>query len=501
MPGFHRNDGITLNEEDLADLYSTFAAKFLWFAKTGYTPHYWQTLFHGVRNPVTKNLCRFRHIVAGRRGGKTLSVARETVFYMLHPDQYWKDFHNQEKEDPLLGWIVTAKYEMGLWALLEIRKALKDAGLVPGRDYKEHKSNRWFEFENGSFLLFKTADEPDSLRGAGLNWLWFDEASFIPDERAWLVSGAAIADKVGSFVSSTTPNEKNWFYNYFWSPELLQDPDQARIEFWSIDNPYFSTQEWLRFKREYHPMIFKREFQASFDAMAGKELSGDWLHFYELSDIDYLRKPDGTYDMDIYVAVDPAISLSDSADKFAISAIGITKDRVQGYLLDQWVGRIPFPEQVEKIQEWHLKWKPSYIGIERQAYQAALVQQTQRLQSLPPIVPLWTRGKKHERILAMAPLFRIGRIKIRKEHIDFINEWINYDSERRNPEDDALDSVELCLRMAVLVPSTRLPELEEEPPMDFSYAATTASMWEKIAARHRPQKIEWGVDEHLGADW
>lgn len=497
MPNYHRKDGITLDEGDIANGIAQYARKFLWFAQCGYKPHYWQMLFHMNTNPETNNLCRFRHLVAGRRGGKTLSAAWEVVFYALHPDQYWHDFKQVESDKPLLIWVVTQDYPMGLWALLAVRDALKAAGCEEGREYKENRGNRWIEFANGTFLLFKTAENPQKLRGAGVDIMWYDEAAIIPNEEAWQVSSPSISDREGAFISTTTPDGKNWFYNEFWSNEKLKMPHHGRIEYWSIDNPYFSRAEWERLRLEYHPLIFKREFMASFDALAGKELSGDWLHYYTQGELDKMMV-NGTFDGNVFVAVDPAISLADSADRFAICAIGVTRDRTQAYLLDLWAGRIPFPDQVDKINQWYQKWRPWGIAIESTAYQAALVQQVQRLEGMPPVMALMTKGKKSERILAMAPLFRTSRIKISKDQVDFIGEWVDYDSTKKNPHDDCLDAVEMGIRAAgILLPG--------HPPPDegtiLQGAADTAEMWGELAVKARSRTNEIFGDEHLGSEW
>lgn len=497
---FHRKDGVTLTDEEIAENMARYSLKFLWFAQKGYHPHYWQFLFHTNTNPETGRLTRFRHLVAGRRGGKTLCAAWDTIFYALHPESFHRDLHGTDSTRPLVIWVLTQDYPLGLWAKLAIREVLAAAGLTEGIDYKENRGHHWIEFNNGSFLLFKTADQPNKLRGAGVDIMWMDEGAIIPNEEAWTVSSPSLANTEGAFVSTTTPDGKNWFYNEFWSPTALESPAQGRVEYWSIDSPYFPTAEWERLQREYHPLQFKKEFQASFDAMAGKELSGDWLQFYEPAELDAYRNPNGSYNLNMYVGVDPAISLADSADRFAISAIGVTKDRRQAYLVDQWAGRIPFPEQVDLINQWYQKYSPYGIGIEKTAYQAALVQQVQRLEGLPPVVPLWAPTKKAERILAMSPFFRTGRIKISRDQVDFINEWVDYDSTKKNPQDDCLDSVEMTLRIAgVVLPVQQ--KSEEAAPL-LGNAATTAEMWDKIAARaafHRGDQLAY--DEHLGEEF
>jgi len=500
VPDYHRSQGITLTDGDVVDLLARYPQKFLWFAQHGYHPHYYQFLFHTNTNPENNRLTRFRHLVAGRRGGKTISAAWETIFYALHPEIFHQDLHGTNNRRPLVIWVVTQDYTLGLWAKLAIREVLQAGGMVEGVDYKENRGHQWIEFNNGSFLLYKTADNPQKLRGAGVDIMWFDESAFIVNEEAWFTSSPSLTQTLGMFLSTTTPDGKNWFYNEFWSDKALGSPLHGRVEYWSIDSPYYASEEWMRLKEEYHPFKFKQEFQASFDAMAGKELSGEWLHYYEPAELDTYRDPNGALTgLTMYVAVDPAVSLADSADRFAISAIGVTKDRRQAYLVDQWAGRIPFPEQVDKINQWYQKYSPFGIGIEKTAYQLALVQQVQRLEGLPPVIPLWAPGKKAGRILAMSPFFRTGRIKISRVQVDFINEWVDYDSLKKNPQDDCLDSVEMGLRIAgVVLPSQQRPE--EAPLLDG--AATTANMWESIAAKAAMSRKNKEVfDEHLGDEW
>src|SRR5574337_1865675 len=220
MPNFHSKEGITLAEEDIVDALARYPEKFLWFAQNGYFPHYWQFLFHSNSNG--DHLTRFRHLVAGRRGGKTLAAAWEIIFYILHPRVFHKDLHGKDSAEPLMAWIVTKDYPTGLAALLAVRHVLEQAGLSHGQEFKENRGNRWFEFANGGFLLFKTADDPESLRGFGLDIMWYDEAAFITSPRAWEVSSPSLADKEGAFITTTTPDGKNWFYNTFWSPQALE---------------------------------------------------------------------------------------------------------------------------------------------------------------------------------------------------------------------------------------------------------------------------------------
>ena len=489
MPNYTYKDGVGVTPKQLEEIMLSFPEKFGWFLSQGYAPHYYQCLFHGNAND--NHLTRFRHLVAGRRGGKTLSAAWEVLFYCLYPNQFHKDAYGKDNDNPLWVWATSKDYKVLRPALLTLRKVITEAGLEIGKDVKENRGAMTFEFNNGSLVEFKSSDDPQSLRGAGLDILWMDEAAFIRSEEPWQVMRPALSDKQGLLITTTTPDGKNWFYEEFWNKDSLKDPNQGRVEYRSIDNPYFPKREWEYTKQRYHPLLFAQEYMAAFDSMAGRDLSGEWLHYYTEDDLP--RNSDGTLQkLRKYVGVDPAVSMSGRGDRFVISVVGVS-DSNQVFLIDQYAAKIPFVEQLEKIQEFHIKYNPEIMGIESNAYQAALVQQAERLPSMPPIVPIFAKGKKFERIMAMSPLFRIGKVLIKAEHKDFIDEWINYDASISNPKDDCLDSVEIALRTAGAL-------LGEASFEDKTANPGGLPDW-VVNDRPSMKKEDYYVDEFMGSIW
>jgi predicted phage terminase large subunit-like protein len=343
---------------------------------------------------------------------------------------------------------------------------------------KERIADKTFEFANGSLIEFRSADEPDSLRGAGLDILWMDEAAFIRSDDAYRVVRPAMADKQGIVINTTTPDRQNWFFDRFWSGKALDNPRHFRVSYWSLDNPHFPVDEWEEERADTHPMIFAQEYMASFDAMKGNSLAAEWLHYYSDEDIDGL-------DLEKYIGIDPAISQNPKADRFVLSVIGVHRRSGQVFLLDQYADHIPFPEQVETINRYWLENQPCMgVGVETVAYQAALAQQVLRLDDFIPILPMEARGKKFERILSMSPLFRAKRVLIRRSHTDFIQEWLDYDVEEKHPHDDCLDSVEIALRTAGVLLT---PPIEREEPVDNNVLVRTMSSQE--AADRRYQRL------------
>lgn len=465
--GRHRADELTA--EWLGPLVERFPVKFFWFLQHGYKPHIWQALFHGAN--LNGTLRRFRHLVAGRRGGKTLSAAWDVLFYALHPDEFHRDAHGVESSRPLWIWGLAKDYKVGRPSLLTFIEVIRQVGLIKGKDYEYNKTEKVFQFFAGdgetllSMVEFRSADDPQSLRGAGLDILWIDESAFIPNEDAWKIVYPALTDKNGLLITTTTPNGKNWFYEQFFTEKAKNDEHQFRVEYTSLDNPYFPRSQWEYALENYHPVMFKQEFMAAFDAMAGVSLQGDWLKYYTLGNPDIQAdeigvpksQDDGSgrfrYDLDLYMGIDPAISLSETADYFAMALVGVTKDKTQVYLLEYYVDRIAFPDQLDKIREWFLKYRPQFIGIESNAYQRALLQMTQRMDGIPNVLAVMSKSKKEERILGLGPMFKTGRVRIRKTHGEFIDQWVSYDPAQKHQHDDLLDAVEIALGTAgVLLP-------------------------------------------------
>lgn len=504
MPTVRSQDGVGKVESLITPCVAHYPHKFQWFMEQGYNPHLWQILFHGAHRE-TRKLVRMRHLAAGRRGGKTLSAAWEIAYYSQHPEAYWRDAHGIESDEPLWIWCVAKSYKLVRVALLTYLKVLRQCGLTKNRDYTWNKSEGVIEFPDGTMVEFRTADDPDNLRGPGLDILWLEEAAMLPSEEPWNVIRPALSDKLGLLVTTTTPKGKNWLWEEFWK-KLAEDPNQYRVEYMSIDNPYFAREEWEYAKLTYHPLMFKQEYMGSFEAMAGVALSGEWLHYYTLGqemaqDEDDVRlvPRDGKLGLRTFMAVDPATG--EGADDFAMSLIGVAEDNSQVYLIKTFNEKIPFPEQIELVQAWSAKYRPIYIGVEANAYQRVLVQQLQRLPGMPNIVAVFAGGRdkdsKKKRILAMSPMFKLGRIRIHRSQRDFIDQWISYDPELSHPKDDLLDATEIALNLAGIL----LPQELDISAFDPEHASISLH---ETAAEHLSllsDKQKRGWDDELGAEF
>jgi phage terminase large subunit-like protein len=300
---------------------------------------------------------------------------------------------------------------------------------------------------------------------------------------------------MGLVITTTTPQGKNWFWSEFFSGKVLHDPHHHRVEYTSIDNPFFHKEEWVYAKESMHPALFAQEYMAAFDAMAGLTLSGDWLHYYTLGDADESkdlvtlpRDAGGKFKLRKYLGVDPSTGESD--DEFAIAVLGISEDMTQGFLLDYFLGHLQFPDQVDKIQEYQLKWRPELIGIEANAYQRSLAQQSNRLQGFPGIVPVISKGSKTERLISMSPAFKIGKVRIHPKHSDFVDQWVSYDGKKKINRDDLLDAVEIAMGVCGVILPSMVTAIDIQPDSEQAEAMA------QIAALRKRRPI----DSELGSE-
>jgi hypothetical protein len=131
-----------------------------------------------------------------------------------------------------------------------------------------------------------------------------------------------------------------------------------------------------------------------------------------------------------------------------MAVIGLSRDNTQAFLLDYFYDRIAFPDQLDKIREWFLKWRPEMIGIESNAYQRALAQMTARMDGLPPDRPGHLEveeGGAHPR---PRPALQDRQGPDPAPHAQFIDQWVSYDPAKKNGDDDLLDAVEIALGVA-----------------------------------------------------
>lgn len=155
-------------------------------------------------------------------------------------------------------------------------------------------------------------------------------------------------------------------------------------------------------------IIFNCQYQCDTEAMKGEIFQYDQCQ--QISEEDW---PDYR-NLRVFMGVDLAISESESADKFAIVVIGLTKDRSAYYVLDYYENQLRFKSQTKKILEYYRRWKPIRCSIETNQYQAA---QYQNLKEENPDIRLkkvQTDKDKITRAWKLSAIFEDNKVFFRK---------------------------------------------------------------------------------------
>jgi hypothetical protein len=227
---------------------------------------------------VYRSLARYVVLVAGRRFGKsTLEAVR------LFNKAYTKA-HSE-------NWYIAPTYRQAKTIFWD---RLKET--IP-RMYvlKKNESELTITLKNRSKISLKGADNPDSLRGPGLDHVSFDEFANIQLE-AWNVIRPALADRGGtaSFVGS--PAGFNHLYDFFNRGTIYRDRPtrNGRYPWRNWDAFLFTTLQGGRVpleeieaaQEELDPRVFRQEFLASFETLTGRVYGNFSRQPWPLGNID-----------------------------------------------------------------------------------------------------------------------------------------------------------------------------------------------------------------------
>jgi hypothetical protein len=195
---------------------------------------------------------RFKVVIAGRRFGKTHLAIRELCYHAKEPDRE--------------VWAVYPTYKQARMVVFKkLRKKLMDLKWVK----KINETNLSFELKNGSTISLKGADNYDSLRGVGLDFLVMDEFADI-DEEAWTETlRPTLADKMGSALFIGTPKGMNWAKDLY---DLAQEyPEEwASFQYTTEQGGNVSITEIEAARRSLDARTFNQEFRATFETFSGR---------------------------------------------------------------------------------------------------------------------------------------------------------------------------------------------------------------------------------------
>lgn len=205
-----------------------------------------------AQKTISDSTARWRVVVAGRRFGKTHLAIRELCYHARQPQ---KDV-----------WYIAPTYKMArqiVWKKLKNR--LQDLRWVE----KTNETELTIQLRNGSTIALKGADNYDSLRGVGLDFIVLDEFADIDPEAWYETLRPTLSDKQGRALFIGTPKGiGNWSYELYQA--ALTNNDWQSFSFTTVDGGNVAPEEIESAKRDLDARTFRQEYLASFETYAGR---------------------------------------------------------------------------------------------------------------------------------------------------------------------------------------------------------------------------------------
>ena len=96
------------------------------------------------------------------------------------------------------------------------------------------RSEMTMRLHNGTEILWRSADNPDSLRGPNLGWWWLDEGALVGEDVLDILMGRLRLEPGRGWVT-TTPKGFNWLHKVFVKEKR---PDYALVRCSTKSNPF-----------------------------------------------------------------------------------------------------------------------------------------------------------------------------------------------------------------------------------------------------------------------
>ena len=347
---------------------------------------------------VLRHPARLKVVVCGRRWGKSILGLVACIEGHGPPDSGFRG-----ALEGATTWWVAPSYPQGQLVWADLKKALR-GGWVE----KSEKQMR-ITLPGGGSVTVKSADNPDALRGVGLDGVVLDEAAFMSEE-AW-VNGIrpALADRQGWAVFCTTPSGLNWVHGLFEAAATSEG--WARWQRPTSENPIVPAKELQAARRDMGELMFAQEHLAQFVTAGAGMFKPDWLqHRYDAHGAEY-RLPDGSVvhrqRLLRFAVVDLAVSTKTTADYTVILVAGRTADG-RLLVLDVDRARREGPDIVPAIKAVTERNQVSVVWIERVAFQLAIVQEARRAGI--PVRELTPDRDKIARAMPVTAAFEGGRL-------------------------------------------------------------------------------------------
>ena len=216
----------------------------------GFTPHDSQ---REMINGILTNKAKYHVACVGRQYGKSLMAMNLVLYWAIN-------------DGPSKILWVSPVYSQTDKVQKELMQAIGGSGIVKSCNYSSNE----IQLQNGSQILFRSAERYDNIRGLTMDYGVIDVAAFCKDE-AWTEAIRPVFMVRGKkvlFIS--TPKGKNFFYELFQLGQSADNPNYASYTGTSYETPYIDNSEITDAKKTLPSAVFEQEYLAKFIDSGGE---------------------------------------------------------------------------------------------------------------------------------------------------------------------------------------------------------------------------------------
>jgi phage terminase large subunit-like protein len=348
---------------------------------------------HPGQLEVHSSDARFKVLSAGRRWGKTRLGVNECLDAASKGGRAW--------------W-VSPSYktsEVGWRPLRQIARKIPNAEV--------RLVDRMVTLPGGGFVAVRSADNPDSLRGEGLDFVVMDECAFMRKE-AWTEAiRPALSDRLGKALFISTPKGRNWLWEIYQRGVSGEEGWQSWT-FPTSSNPHISASEVEAARRDLPEIIFRQEYLAEFIDDQG----GVFRRVQEAAVLEPREYEEGKQ----YIA---GVDVASSIDFTVVSVLDVeSKEMVY---LDRF-NRVDYPVLIDRLESVYHRYNLTSMVVESNSIGRPVIDElvTRGLN----IVPFTTTSATKQAIIQnLQSAFENGLIRVLNDPV-LVGELLSFESKR-----------------------------------------------------------------------
>jgi phage terminase large subunit-like protein len=348
---------------------------------------------HSAQFTIHNAAARFKVVSAGRRFGKTRLAVMECVSVANEGGRAWWVSPSYKTSE--VGW----------------RPLRQMARRIPGAEIK--LVDKMVTLPGGGFVAVRSADNPDSLRGEGLDFVVMDECAFMQRE-AWTEAiRPALSDRLGKALFISTPKGRNWFWEAYQRGVRNEEGWQS-FTYPTSANPFIDKGEIEAAKRDLPEIIFRQEYLAEFvDDQGGVFRRVQEAAVLQPSEPDPKRQ---------YIA---GVDVAASVDYTVVTVMDVeSKEMVY---MDRF-NRVDYPVLIDRLESVYRRYGLTSMVVESNSIGRPVIDEL--VSRGLNIVPFTTTSATKQGIIQnLQSAFENGQIRVLDEPV-LIGELLSFESKR-----------------------------------------------------------------------